>query len=94
MELAPNVIVKAVEADLVLLDLSGGTYFKLNETGAFLLERIRSGDTPGEAAAALTRHFDVGLEAATRDLDKLLKTLQQKRLLCDNTQTKKESNNE
>ncbi len=40
----------------------------LNDTGAFIYERLQQGATPEETAEALTREYDVDLGTASTDV--------------------------
>ena len=40
----------------------------LNDTGAFIFERLQKGGGPEEIAQALTREYDVALETARTDV--------------------------
>ena len=40
----------------------------LNDTGAFIFEKLQKGSTPEETAEALTREYDVTLETASADV--------------------------
>jgi hypothetical protein len=75
MNVPQHIVAKAVDNDLVLLNVKDGTYYKLNPTGAFLWERLRAGATEAEAAQALAAHFETTLETATADTKELLEQL-------------------
>ena len=47
----------------------------LNDTGAFIFERIQKGSTPEETARALTQEYDVSLDTATADVQKTINSL-------------------
>ena len=40
----------------------------LNDTGAFIFEKLQKGATPEETAQALTREYDVSLDTASVDV--------------------------
>ena len=70
-----SVASQTLDGEAVLLDLTGGTYFTLNETGTLVwdeLERVRTGQ---ELLDALVAAFEVEVEAARRDLEALLDQL-------------------
>lgn len=57
---------------------------KLNETGAFLWELLRTERTPEELTAALLEEYDIGEETAAADVGAFLKKLEEAELLaCD-----------
>jgi hypothetical protein len=63
-------------AEMVLLHLERGVYFTLNETGAFLWERIAAGATLGELSTALAERYAVAPERAWSDLVALVAELE------------------
>ena len=40
----------------------------LNDTGAFIFEKLQKGSTPEQTAEALTREYDVPLDTASTDV--------------------------
>lgn len=47
----------------------------LNDTGAFIFERLQQGNSPEEVARALTAEYDVTLETASTDVQNTLASL-------------------
>jgi hypothetical protein len=47
----------------------------LNDTGAFIIERLQAGATPEETAQALTREYDVALDVASTDMQNTINAL-------------------
>lgn len=47
----------------------------LNDTGAFIFERLQKGSTPEQTAEALTREYDVALDTASADVQKTIASL-------------------
>ena len=47
----------------------------LNDTGAFIFERLQTGSTPEETAQALTREYDVALDVASKDVQNTINVL-------------------
>lgn len=47
----------------------------LNDTGAFIFERLQKGSTPEEIAQALTREYDVALDTASADVQNTVASL-------------------
>ena len=54
-------------------DLNGS--LMLNDTGAFIFERLQKGSTPGEIAQALTQEYDVSLDTAGTDVQNIIDSL-------------------
>jgi coenzyme PQQ synthesis protein D (PqqD) len=72
---------RRVENESIILDLNSSVYYSLNDTGAFIWERLGAGDAASKVAAALSVEFDVKPEAAARDLDELVEKLCKEKLL-------------
>ena len=47
----------------------------LNDTGAFIFEKLQKGSTPEETARALTREYDVTIDTASTDVQKTIDSL-------------------
>ena len=47
----------------------------LNDTGAFIFEKLQKGSTPEETAQALTQEYDVSLDTASIDVQKTIASL-------------------
>ena len=47
----------------------------LNDTGAFIFEKLQKGSTPEETAQALTQTYDVTLDTANTDVQKTIASL-------------------
>ncbi|MBO6208758.1 MAG: PqqD family protein [Lachnospiraceae bacterium] len=47
----------------------------LNDTGAFIFEKLQKGSTPEETAQALTQEYDVSLDTASADVQKTIASL-------------------
>ena len=47
----------------------------LNDTGAFIFEKLQKGSTPEETAQALTREYDVALDTASADVKNTVASL-------------------
>lgn len=47
----------------------------LNDTGAFIFERLQKGATPEETTRALTQEYDVTLDTASTDVQNTINSL-------------------
>ena len=47
----------------------------LNDTGAFIFEKLQKGSTPEETARALTQEYDVSLDIASKDVQNTITSL-------------------
>ncbi|HWF15970.1 MAG TPA: PqqD family protein [Acidimicrobiales bacterium] len=72
---------RAVEDELVLLDLRTQTYLSLNRTGARLWPLMVEGTHRAALVEALCNRHDVSVEVAERDVDVLVAQLQEADLL-------------
>jgi len=65
----------------VLLDLETGEYFGLDEVGMDMWKVLSTCDTVEAARATLLGQYDVAEDVLTRDLDELIATLAERKLL-------------
>ena len=80
-EVPTHVMARMVGAELVLLDLSGGTYFRLDPVGTCLWQHLEEGKSSVQARDAMLSTFDVSPEVLERDILELLHELQSNKLL-------------
>ncbi|MFJ9721868.1 lasso peptide biosynthesis PqqD family chaperone [Streptomyces sp. NPDC101209] len=59
----------------VLLDERAGAYWELNPTATLVVRTLLDGGEEADAAAALTREFDVDRAQALRDVEALVQEL-------------------
>lgn len=72
---------RRVENESIILDLNTSVYYSLNDTGAFIWERLGAGAAAPQVAAELCAEFDVKPETAQRDADEIIAKLCQQKLL-------------
>ena len=65
----------------MLLHLGRGHYYTLNESGAWIWERIGAGVEVERLCAAIVERFEVAEGAARADLDELLDELEREGLI-------------
>ncbi len=70
------------DQDGVMMSLSSGYLYRCNRTASVVLAAIAAGKTLDEATAALSQQFGVAEEQVQRDVDALVKTLSERKLLC------------
>ncbi len=78
---APGVLSRVIDDEAVLLELSSGTYFGLNEVGSEIWQLIADGATTNELRQRLMQKFDVDPETLDRDLRELVAELLQRGLV-------------
>ncbi len=71
----PNVLVRDLGGEAVLLDLDSGRYFGLNATGVRILELVDGDRSVAEMGRHLTREFTAPPDEIAADLHELLAAL-------------------
>ena len=79
--LAEDVSLTDVDDEVVLLDLSSGSYFGLNTIGATILRDIIAGVELDDSKKLLSEHYNQPLTQIANDVDELVLQLIQKNLL-------------
>lgn len=77
----PDQLTCDLAGDAAILHLPDGLYYGLNETGAFLWERIQQPTRVANLHSALVEEFDVSGDDAARDLFALLDELMKVNLI-------------
>jgi Coenzyme PQQ synthesis protein D (PqqD) len=78
---SPDVLMRKVGDEFVLVHMGRNQIFSLNPTAAALWELLSEGRTRADAIAQLTREFDVDLETAEAETDTLLGMLEREGLV-------------
>lgn len=81
LKLRAGVFEAETEYGIVLLDGDSGKYYDLNGSGTLVLRALLSGETPEQAARALTQEYAVSMDEATRDVEDLLENLRTTRMV-------------
>lgn len=71
----PGVHARRFDAELVILDLTGGQYYGLNEVGAEIWERLGRALSVGEIVDELGARFDVARDVLEGDVRSLISEL-------------------
>ena len=77
----PNVLVRELDGEAVLLDLDSGRYFGLNASGLRIWAGLAAGRPVGEIVAELAREHRVSAEALRADLSELVAELEREALV-------------
>ena len=64
---SPRVSRATQHGQTMLLDLAGGAYYTLNESGAFIWDMLKQGTTLGEIVDALEARYDAPREQIAAD---------------------------
>jgi hypothetical protein len=81
--IAPSVLHRQVDEQMVLLDIQSEKYFGLNEVGADMVQRLTS-QPWDEALASLERDYEVDRDVLRKDVDVLVDSLLAAGLLVRN----------
>ena len=76
-----GVLVQQVGEELVLLDVSSGTYYGLNDVGLVVWESLTRGLAVGEAVDLVRARFEVDAARAAQDVGDLVQELLHRGLL-------------
>jgi len=71
-EISDEVLSQEVNGETVLLDLSGESYFGLNEVGTRIWQLLKTSMTVGETLDTLEDEYDVEREQLESDVGELL----------------------
>src|SRR4051794_11047269 len=66
---------REVEGEIVVLDLTGGVYLSINDSGVALWMRLAEGATRTELAETLVGEYEVDGDLALRDVDAVIALL-------------------
>jgi len=77
-----RVLAQHADAETMLLDLDGGTYFALNEVGARIWELCDGSRTAADIAGVLAVEYEAGIDMITEDVLTLLTELQAEELVA------------
>jgi hypothetical protein len=81
--LSPDVIVRELEGESVILDLSSGRYFGLNAVGTRVWQLIQQGRPVDGLIHAVTAEYDADADAVERDVLALLEDLKARGLVVE-----------
>jgi hypothetical protein len=80
-KLSPDVVFRDLEGEAVILDLSSGTYFGLNEVGTRVWRLVDEGRDPSRIVEIVATEYAADRETIARDVDRLLDDLSRRRLI-------------
>jgi len=79
---SPRVSRATQHGQTMLLDLSGGAYYTLNESGAIIWDMLKQGTTLGEIVDALEARYDAPREQIAADASTMTTELIAASLVC------------
>jgi hypothetical protein len=83
MKHSPNVVFRDLDGEAVLLDLSSGTYFGLNEVGTRVWQLLADGRDESQIVATLAAEYDADAAVIAGDVARLLGDLRSRRLIVE-----------
>ena len=81
VEISEQTLSQELNGETVLLELSRGVYFGLDEVGTRIWQLLARGDSLDEIVAALVDEYEVSADAAAADLRALVGELEERRLV-------------
>lgn len=84
---SPDVLVAHLSGEAVLLNLATKDYHRLNETGAFIWQRLETGATAAEVVTALREAFLVDAAEADRKVNVFFEELARRKLIQEEHST-------
>jgi len=82
-QLKDNISLTEVEEEIVLLNLSTGSYFGLNHIGAMLIKAVKEQSPIAETVKQIAEQYQMDLQVVGTDIDELLLDLVDKQLLVE-----------
>lgn len=76
-----DIIWKAVDDEILLLDTASAYYFSLNETGSEIWKLLNDGKDADEIADVLCERYDADRSTICSDIAELLRELQSQNIL-------------
>jgi len=78
---SPNVIHETIDGEVIVIDLTSGTYYSLRGPGAAVWEAVQAGGGEADAVAAVSRLYDGDADAIGTAVGGLLTRLEEERLV-------------
>ena len=89
LRLSPDVLYRDLEGQAVILDLSSGLYFGLNDVGTRIWTLMAEGRDISAIVQALAREFDADESTIERDVRDLVDVLRSRNLMSSTTDDSK-----
>lgn len=76
-----NQVSRKIEDETIILNLSTGIYYTLNQTGSAIWSLINGKNSPGVIAGKIASEYKIDKEKALREVERLIKDLSQEDLV-------------
>jgi len=80
-KLSPDVVFRDLEGEAVILDLSSGTYFGLNEVGTRVWRLVDEGHSTSRIVEIVSSEYEADRDTIERDVARLIDDLHSRRLI-------------
>lgn len=77
----PEVAARVIDGEAIIINLSTGVYYSLNDVGGAIWALLERGASLGETAAAVVDGYQIPVEQARADVERLALELFQEKLL-------------
>lgn len=76
-----DLIIEKIDNKIVIFDSKQLILFSFNETGSYIIKKIKSGDSRDKIINGMVRKYRIKKDLAKKDLDEFLNSLLKKRLI-------------
>ena len=70
-----EVAARVIDGEAIMINLSNGTYYSMNDAGGFIWEMIEHKLSLGKMAESVAAHYDVSADQARADVERLVTEL-------------------
>ena len=83
MKRSDTAMARELDGDVVILDVTSGRYFSINDVGALIWDRLEHDTDKDTLVEAVTSEFNVDKDTAKADIDALLDQLTEAGLISN-----------
>lgn len=76
-----DLIIEKIDNKIVIFDSKQLILFSFNETGSYIIKKIKSGDSTDKIIKGMVRKYRIKKDLAKKDLDEFLNSLLKKKLI-------------
>lgn len=67
----PEVVGKVIDGEAIIINLATGMYYSADEVGGLIWTLFEQGHSIGEVAAHVAAHYEIEVDRARRDIDRI-----------------------